>query len=434
MIVTQLFLASCLFVGSSGVGALAGEGSSDDPIELGIRRELEHVVSLRRRIHANPELGEQEFQTSNLIAEELRALGLDVREEIAVTGVVGILRGGKPGPLVAYRADMDALPIREETGLPFASTVEATWRGEPVSVMHACGHDMHVAIALGMARVLAAPDVRRELQGSVMFLFQPAEESVPTPGSHGAQRMLLEGVFEDEKPAAIFGLHVHPDLQLGQVSLHSGSAMAAVDRFTIQVEGRQAHGAYPQAGVDPIVAASHIVIALQTIASRNVDTHESVVVTVGKFRGGNRFNIIPGSAELVGTVRTHDERVQARVHKRIREIAEGVARSMEASAVVSIERTTPVTYNDPKLVERMRPVFVEVVGEEGLVVEPPHMGGEDFAYFARVVPGLYYFLGTSDLKRGVPGLIHTPSFQPEERALEVGVRVSLRLVLGYLGG
>jgi len=355
----------------------------EDAIEEALRRELPHVVALRRRIHAHPELGEEEVATAALVAAELGALGLEVHEGIAVTGVVGLLRGGRPGPLVAYRADMDALPIREETGLPYASTVEALWRGERVGVMHACGHDMHTAIALGMARVLAAPEVRRQLQGSVMLLFQPAEESVPGPGSHGAKRMLEEGVFEERKPAVIFGLHVHPELQVGQLSVHAGAALAAVDRVTIRVEGRQAHGAYPHSGVDPIVAASHIVVALQTIASRNVDTHESVVLSIGRFRAGQRFNIIPERAELVGTLRTHDERIQARVHRRIREIAEAVAASMEARATVEITRTTPVTFNDLALVSRMRPVFASAVGEENLIEEPPHMGGEDFAYFAR---------------------------------------------------
>ena len=391
------------------------------------------VVELRRTIHAHPELGERERETAALVAGHLRALGLEVREQVAVTGVVGVLRGGRPGPVVAYRADMDALPVTEETGLPFASTRTDVWGGKEVGVMHACGHDLHTAIGLGVASVLAAPAVRAELPGTVLFLFQPAEEGMPGQELFGARRMLVDGAFDDPRPSAAFGLHVDPSLALGEVAVVPGGAMAAVDRFTIEIEGRQTHGAYPHKGVDPIVAGSQIVVALQTIASRNVNTLLPVVVTVGRFESGNRYNIVPGHASLEGTIRTYDDEVQAFVHRRVEEIATGVATSLGATARVAIERITPATINDPALVERMRPVFGQP-GTGTLVPHDPQMGGEDFAWFAREVPGFYYLLGVSDPADGEPAMIHTPRFDPEEGALAVGVATSVRLLLGYLRG
>ena len=338
---------------------------------------------------------------------------------------MGVLKGGRPGGVVAYRADMDGLPVREQTGLPFASTRTDLWKGEEVGVMHACGHDVHVAIGLALASVLASPEVRPNLPGTVLFLFQPAEEGHPDPGSHGAKLMLEEGVFRSPRPGAIFGLHVNPALAVGQVAVNSGGTMAAVDRFRIRVHGVQTHGAYPQEGVDPIVAASHVVLALQTIASRTVDTRDEVVVSVGRIEAGNRFNIIPETAELLGTVRTHDEDVQERVHESLKRIATNTAAALGARAEVEIERICPVTANDPALVEAMLPVLR---GSAQVVPEKPHMGGEDFAWFAREVPGLYYFLGVSDFTKGRPAMIHTPFFSPEESAIEVGLRTSARLV------
>ena len=425
---TLCVLVATTLAGSASPSPSTGEGA----VDAAVTRLLPRIVQARRTIHANPELGEREQQTAEYIAAWLSELGLEVRRGVGLTGVVGVLTGGRPGGVVAYRADMDALPIAERTGLPYASTKTDTWDGAEVGVMHACGHDVHMAVALGVAAVLADPAVRAELAGTVLFVFQPAEEGLPGGGVHGAERMLAEGVFDDPRPSAVFGMHVNPRLALGQVALVPGGAMAAVDRFDIQVVGRQTHGAYPQAGIDPIVVASHIVVALQTIPSRNVDTMDAVVLSVGKVAAGNRFNVIPETAALLGTIRTHDEAVQERVHERMRVLVEATAEAFGATAELTIQKITPVTVNDPRLVERMRPSLVAAVGVDGLVAERPHMGGEDFAFFAREVPGLYYFLGVADPDKGPAAMIHTPEFSPHEGALEVGVRASTRLLFDYL--
>ncbi|MDP6956987.1 MAG: amidohydrolase [Planctomycetota bacterium] len=395
----------------------------------------------RRELHAQPELGERETRTAQLVATQLRSLDLEVRTGLAVTGVTALLRGGAvalpnsetPRPLVAWRADMDALPITEQTGLAFASTARDTWDGAEVGVMHACGHDLHTAIGLGVATALAQPTVREHLTTDILFIFQPAEEGVKDAGPHGAQRMLLEGAFEPIKPAAIYGLHVNPKLPLGTVSLHSGGALAAVDRFTIKVTGQQVHGAYPEGGVDPIVVASQLVIALQTIASRNISTHDQLVLTVGKFSAGNRFNIIPNTAELVGTIRTHDRAVQLEVHRRLREMVTTLPASFGALGSVEIEELTPVTTNAAHLVKAARPLFTRILGPNGITPEPPHMGGEDFAFFAQQTPGLYFFLGVTDFSTLEPGappaMVHTPHFNPDERSLELGLRLACELLL-----
>ncbi len=413
---------------AAGLALCGPAGAQDEALRGALERVLPRVVAWRRAIHAAPELGEREHRTAALVARELAALGLEVQTGVGGTGVVALLRGAAPEPIVCWRADMDALPIEERTGLPFASAARDTWDGALVGVMHACGHDLHVAIALGAASVLADPAVRAALPGSVLFVFQPAEEGLPDDLPHGAQRMLAEGAFEEHRPRAAFGLHVDPLLAVGQVGLIPGGALAAVDRFRVVVHGKQAHGAHPQEGVDPIVAASSLVLALQTIASRNVDPQDAVVVTVGKLAAGNRFNVIPESAELLGTIRTHDERVQALVHERLRALATSVCAGFGARAEVEIRTITPVTRNDPALAERMRPSLAAVVGAENVVAERPHMGGEDFAFFAREVPGLYLFLGTSDFSKGAPAMIHTPAYAPEEGALEVGLACAVRVL------
>ena len=411
------------------VAAIAGATVDLAPV---VERELPRVREMRRAIHARPELGEREHETAKLVAARLRELGLEVREGVAATGVVALLRGGAPGPTVAWRADMDALPVVEENDLPFKSTRKDVWDGKEVGVMHACGHDVHTAVALGAAAVLAAPEVRATLAGNVLFLFQPAEEGVPEPGLHGAARMLAEGAFADPRPSAIFGLHVSPQVAVGDVTLRPGGALAATDELRITIVGKQTHGAYPEQGVDPIVVASHVVIALMEIPAREVDARETIVLTFGKIEGGNRFNIIPGKVELVGTLRTHDEKIQDAVHARIETVAKSIAEAFRARAEVEIRRHTPVTRNDPELYERMLPSLVAELGKERVGLEKPHMGGEDFALYAREVPGFFYWLGVTDPAVGMRGMVHTPLFVADERCLAVGVRTASRLLVDYL--
>lgn len=391
-----------------------------------------HTVELRRAIHANPELGERERETAALVEKELVELGLEVRTGVAGTGVIGTLRGGKPGATVAWRADMDALPIREATGLPFASTKTDTWEGHEVGVMHACGHDLHTAIALGIARMLARPALREQIAGTVVFVFQPAEEGMPDDGIHGARRMVEEGVLRDIAPKAMLALHVDPKLDVGTVATIPGGAMAASDRFEIGIVGKGSHGAYPQHGIDPIVAAAELVLALQTVASRTVDTRDTVVVTVGQISAGNRYNIIPDRADLIGTVRTHDEAVQKLVHGRIRTLAEGVAKAHGATAEVMLRNYTPVTVNDAELFATLRPVLVELLGPAGVIDDRPHMGAEDFAYYAREVPGFYFFIGVGDPAVELDAMTHTDRFVADERAIGVGLRAGAALLLTVL--
>lgn len=404
----------------------------DDPLAAGIARELPRTVAIRRTIHANPELGEREVLTAKLVAARLRELGLEVREGIAGTGVVAVLQGGQPGGCVAWRADMDALPVTERTGLPFASTKKDAWEGKEVGVMHACGHDVHTAIGLGVAAVLADPAVRKDLRGKVLFLFQPAEESLPTPGAHGAQRMIQEGAVDDPKPEAFFGLHCGPQLEVGTIGVRAGGALAAADQVRIVITGKQSHGSSPELGIDPIVVASHIVLALENIPAREVDARETLVLTIGKIEAGSRFNIIPETAELLGTLRTHDEKLQERVHQRIREIAEGTAKTFGASAEVEIRKFTPVTWNDPALVARMRPALEAAIGKANVIDDRPVMGAEDFAFFREKGPLLYFFLGVAPKGKPAPGMLHTPTFDPDEGAIEVGLRAATKLIVEAL--
>jgi len=407
--------------------------SDEAALAAGIARELPRTVAFRRTIHANPELGEREKETAKLVAARLKELGLAVREGVAGTGVVGVLEGGKPGPCVAWRADMDALPVTERTGLPFASTKKDQWEGKEVGVMHACGHDLHTAVGLGVAGVLADPAVRKDLRGKVLFLFQPAEESLPTPGPHGAERMIEEGAIDDPKPAAVFGLHCGPALEVGTIGVRAGGALAAADQVRITITGKQSHGSSPELGIDPIVVASHVVLALENIPAREIDARDTVVLTIGKIEAGSRFNIIPETAELLGTLRTHDEKLQEKIHRRIREIAEGTAKTFGASAEVEIRKMTPVTRNDPELVARMRPALEAAIGKENVIEDRPVMGAEDFAFFAQKAPGLYFFLGVAPKGKPAPGMLHTPTFDPDEGAIEMGMKAATRLIVEALG-
>lgn len=390
------------------------------------------VTSYRRDLHEHPELGNREHRTAKVIAEHLRRNGWTVREGVAHTGLVAVLKGGKPGPTVALRAEMDALPVREQVDLPFASKATAQWRGEETPVMHACGHDMHMAIVMGTAELL--PQVREQLPGTVVLLFQPAEEGAPPDEEGGAELMVAEGALRDPVPDAIFGLHVVPE-PVGDVLYRAGPTMASSDRFTIVVRGTQTHGAYPWRGVDPITVSAQLVLALQTIVSRQLDvTKTASVISVGSIEGGLRSNIIPETVELVGTIRTFDPGVREEIHRRIEHTATHVAEAAGATATVTIESGYPVVNNDPALVESMLPTLARVAGPGRLRARSMVLGAEDFAYYQQQVPGMFFFLGivpeTTPLAEAPSN--HSPLFFADERALELGVRAMSHLAVDYL--
>ncbi len=400
-----------------------------DPIDKAISKNLNTIIDLRHQIHQYPELGNREYKTAKLVAKHLRSLGIEVETDIAYTGVVGILKGNKPGPVVAVRADMDALPVTEETDLSFKSTVKTTYLNKEVGVMHACGHDIHTSVQLGVASVLAS--MKRSLPGTVKFIFQPAEEGPPPGEEGGADLMLKEGVFANLKPSAIFGLHTHPGLAVGELGLTIGPAMAAVDHFIITIKGKQSHGAYPHKSVDPIIMATEAVNAFQTIRSRSLSPLEPSVVTVGIIRGGERFNIIPEQVHLEGTVRTYNPEVQDMVEHRMNKILEGITLAYGGSFELDYDRGTPATINNPELAKQMIPTMERVVGKNNLKFLDPVMGGEDFAFFANEVPGMYYRLGV--LKPGTTsGWVHTPTFRADDSCLEVGIRAMSNLVVDFL--
>jgi len=392
----------------------------------------EQVISWRRDIHQHPELGNREFRTARLVAEHLRGLGIEVRAEVAHTGVIGLLRGKTATPVIAIRADMDALPVTEQVDVPFASKVTATYNGQEVGVMHACGHDNHVAILMGVAQVLAS--MREQIPGTVKFIFQPAEEGPPAGEEGGADLMIREGTLEDPVPDAIFGLHVLP-APVGAVVYRSGPFLASSDGFSITVRGRQTHGAIPWGGVDPIVVASQIVLGLQTIASRQVDTTLSPsIVSVGSIHGGVRGNIIPDEVKLVGTIRTFDAGIREEIHRRVRNTATKIAESAQASAEVSIRIGYPVTVNDPELTAEMIAILQRVHGEERVVEVPRITGAEDFSLFAEKVPGFYFGLGVTppEVDPDTAPRNHSPLFAADERALKVGLRSLTHMAVGYL--
>ncbi|MFQ5745068.1 MAG: M20 family metallopeptidase [Acidobacteriota bacterium] len=401
----------------------------DARIEAAVEQFAPSAIEMRHQIHQNPELGNREFKTATLVAGYLRSLGIAVDTQVAHTGVIGILEGGRPGPVVAVRADMDALPVTEETSFPFRSTVHTTYLGQEVGVSHACGHDVHTAVQLGVASVLAS--MREQIPGTVKFLFQPAEEGPPPGEEGGAALMFEEGALENPRPSAIFGLHTFSEMEVGKVGFTIGPALAAVDHFTVTLRGKQAHGAYPHQSIDPVVMASQAVMALQTIRSRNLPPLEPSVVTVGIIRGGERFNIIPAEVHLEGTVRTYNEEVRDTVERRMREILEGVTRAAGGSFELDYDRGTPATINDRQLAERMLPTLRRLMGKENVVDLEPTMGGEDFAIFANQVPGFFYRLGQV-LPGTTSGGHHTPTFQADDSAVPIGMRVMSALLLDYL--
>lgn len=403
----------------------------DQRIDDAAKRVAPKVIECRRDIHQHPELGNREFRTSKLVADRLRALGIEVKTPIAHTGVVGVLRGGKGGRVVALRADMDALPVTEQVDVPFRSTVRTTYNGQEVGVMHACGHDAHVAILLGVAEVLSG--LKSDLPGTVVFLFQPAEEGAPAGEEGGASLMVKEGALDHPKVDAVFGLHVTSRFPVGEIAYTPGSMMAAVDSFTIKVHGKQTHGAYPWLGVDPIVVASQIVLGLQTIPSRQLDSSLAPsVVTVGAIHGGVRNNIIPDDVEMIGTIRSLDAKMRDQIHARIRRTAEDIAASAGATAEVAIESGYPITYNDPSLTERMLPTFKRLTADVKLV--NPVLGAEDFSLYQQKVPGVFFWLGTrpKDKTADEAAANHSPLFYVDESGLELGVRALAHLAADYL--
>ena len=407
-------------------------------IDAGAAALEAQVIAWRRDLHAHPEQGNREFRTAAIVADHLRALGLDeVRTGVAHTGVVALLKGALPGPVVALRADMDALPVAEDVDLPFASKVRAQWNGEDVGVMHACGHDCHTAILMGVAQLLAG--LRAQLRGSVKFIFQPAEEMPPEGEDGGAKMMIEQGALSNPVPQAIFGLHVTSRLPLGVVGYRPGPTMASSDKLKITVHGKQTHGAAPWMGVDPIVTSAQVILGLQTVVSRGVDiSREPAVVTIGAIKGGVRENIIPDSVEMRGTIRTFDEEMRDEIHERVTTLAEAVARGSRATCQVCITKNYPVTVNDPALTAAMVPTLLRVAGppsaSAGLHLVPKVTGSEDFSFFQRLVPGLFFFIGVTppgqDPAKAYSN--HSPRFFADERALLLGLRSLAHLTCDYL--
>ncbi len=414
-------------------GSAIAHGELRGAIDQGAAAVADQVIAWRRHIHEYPELSNREHKTAELVAGHLESLGLEVQTGIAHTGVVGLLRGPEDGPVVALRADMDALPVVERTGLPYASKVTSTYNGQEVGVMHACGHDTHVAILMGAATVLT--DLRDQLPGTVKFIFQPAEEGPPKGENGGARMMVQEGVLKNPDVDAIFGLHISQAGLAGTANYRPKGAMASAQRLEITVKGSQTHGARPWAGVDPIMTGAAIVNALQTIVSRQVDiTKAPAVVTLSTFHGGVRNNIIPDTAHLTGTIRTYDADMRSRIHRKIRVIAANTAASMGADVEVYIDEGVPVTYNDPDLTAAMAPTLERVYGRENVTIAERITGAEDFSVYQEQVPGLFFFIGgrPADIpaEKSIPN--HSPFFHVDEAAFQPAVRAMVNLAFDYL--
>lgn len=391
--------------------------------------QMKKIMEFRHWSHANPELSNQEFETSKRIEKELRAMGYDVTTDIAITGVVAMLDTGRAGPTIAVRADMDALPVEDRSGLPFASSKTAEYQGNTLPVAHACGHDIHMSVGLGTAQAIM--NRKDELRGKVMFIFQPAEEGTPPGEKGGASYMLEQGVFDIAKPEAIFALHAQPDLNVGEAGFTAGPAYASSDQFVISLHGKQAHGAWPHRAIDPVVMAADVVQAFQTIRSRNLDPQAPGVVTVGIINGGQRYNIIPESVELQGTVRAYDVAVQDLVEQRMHEILKGITSAYGGDYDMTYKRHTPATVNDDALTDWAGPQLETVLGEDNAQHFPPVMGAEDFAYFANEVPGFYFWLGVTPEGK-TNSALHTPTMRADDAAVPVGIKAMTALVINYL--
>jgi amidohydrolase len=427
------FLVAALLVASAPV-APRGQSSlkssarpAAEPREQRIAREAEalraQLVAQRRDFHMHPELSNREERTSRVVAERLRALGLtDIKTGVGKYGVTALLVGARPGPVVAVRADMDALPIQEVNDVPYKSLVPG--------VKHACGHDAHTTIELGVAEILSK--MKDEIRGTIKFIFQPAEEGAPAGEEGGAKLLIKEGALENPRPQAIFGLHTNPELQVGQIGYHVGPAMASSDTFAVTIHGKSAHGALPQNGVDAVVVAAQAVLALQNIRSRRIDPLEPLVITVGTIQGGTRFNIIADEVKMTGTMRTLNNEVRDRALALMRETLQNVTAAYGATFELTIDDSNPVTYNEPSLVEETLPTIRRVVGDKSAIPLKPFMPSEDFSYYQKVVPGFYYYLGVGNRAKGITAGWHTPNFDIDEDSLVVGVKVMSNVLLDYL--
>lgn len=406
---------------------------AQEPFDSDIQEVEEKVIQWRRHLHQNPELSNREFETAKYIEQHLTALGLEVQTEVAHTGVVGILRTGRPGPTIALRADMDALPVVERVDLPFASKVKTTYLGKDVGVMHACGHDTHVAMLMGAAEVLVKN--KNQLKGNVVFIFQPAEEGAPIGEEGGAALMVKEGVLKNPDVEVVFGIHINSMTEVGKVRYKPGGTMAAADQFNIKVNGKQTHGSTPWTGIDPISIAAQIIQGLNNIVSRQMPlTNEAAVITVGKIDGGVRNNIVPESVEMIGTIRTLDTEMQKSIHQRIKTTAENIAESWGATADVQIITGYPVTYNNPELTAEMLPTVKATAGADNVILAKAVTGAEDFSFYAQEVPGLFLFLGgmPKGLDPSQAGPHHTPDFFIDESGLKLGVGLFCNLVIDYM--
>lgn len=420
-----------LAIGLASLGAF--NASANINIDKQINQVEDKVIEWRRDFHQHPELSNRETRTAAIVARHLKALGMQVETDIAYTGVVGILKGGKPGPTVMLRADMDALPVTEKADVPFKSLVTTKYNGVDVGVMHACGHDTHVAMLMGAAEVLAA--VKNELHGDIMFVFQPAEEGAPQGEEGGAELMLKEGIFKKYQPDVAFGIHVMAGLNSGQIGYRSGPIMASADRFEITVKGKQTHGSSPWGGVDPISVAAQIVSGVNHIVSRQIDiTKEPAIISFGKIAGGVRNNIIPDSVEMVGTIRNFDMDNRQQIFEKLITTATHIAKASGAEAQVNIFKGYPVTVNNPELTAQMLPTLKNIVGKDNLFDVPKVTGAEDFAFYAQQVPGLFLFLGGTptgqDVKTAPTN--HSPYFYVDESTLKVGTKAMSQLAIDYL--
>ena len=428
---TQLFLLLTFFLTSLTITAQSAGLQSETIIE-GIEQK---VIDWRRDIHENPELGNREVRTAALVAKHLESLGMVVQTKVGVTGVIGVLKGGLPGPVIALRADMDALPVLERTPVSFASKVKTVYNGSETSVMHACGHDSHVAILMGVAEVLTAK--QKDLKGTVKFIFQPAEEGAPKGEEGGAELMVKEGALKNPDVDVIFGLHINSQIEAGKITYRPGGMFAGVGDLKITVKGKSSHGADPWSSVDPIVTSAQIINNLQTIISRNVNiTRNAAVVTIGAIHGGNRSNIIPEQVEMLGTVRTLSESDEELIFERIRQIVTKTAEANGAEAIVELPYSShyPVTFNNIDLTAKMLPSLKKTAGESNVLLVPAETGAEDFSFFANEVPGLYFYIG--GMPKGqdpkTTASHHTPDFYLEESGFILGVNAMVNLVADYM--